>query len=171
MEGSLVSMRGQAEIALGFLKETEISFRRALGIQEKALGPDHPNVATVPFLLKNQTISSAPAPLPPNVSRLRALDRARPRSAPDARISGHYQRHPPLRAVSGPRFGRRQTRSYSDARDQAWYHRSNQGFFPACRQTGRPRQTHCHQPVRARQKLKLGFGHFPPHPRPLRRTS
>jgi tetratricopeptide (TPR) repeat protein len=45
MEGSLVSMRGQAEIALGFLKETEISFRRALGIQEKALGPDHPNVA------------------------------------------------------------------------------------------------------------------------------
>ena len=46
MEGALVSMRGAAEVALGFLKEAETSFRWALEILEKALGPNHPGVAT-----------------------------------------------------------------------------------------------------------------------------
>jgi tetratricopeptide (TPR) repeat protein len=45
MEGALVSMRGAAEVALGFLKEAETSFRWALETLEKALGPNHPDVA------------------------------------------------------------------------------------------------------------------------------
>ena len=45
MEGALVTMRGRVEFVLGFLKEAETSFRRALEILEKALGPDHRNVA------------------------------------------------------------------------------------------------------------------------------
>jgi tetratricopeptide (TPR) repeat protein len=47
IEGALVNVRDLAEMALGSLKEAETSFRRALGIHEKALGPDHPHVATV----------------------------------------------------------------------------------------------------------------------------
>ena len=46
MEGRLVNVLGMAEVDLGFLKEAETSFRRALEISEKALGPDHPDVAT-----------------------------------------------------------------------------------------------------------------------------
>lgn len=42
MEGALVNMRGRAELVLGFLKEAETSFRGALEISEKALGPTTP---------------------------------------------------------------------------------------------------------------------------------
>jgi tetratricopeptide (TPR) repeat protein len=46
LQGALLEVLGLAETTMGRLEDAEVHLSRTLGIREKALGPDHPDVAT-----------------------------------------------------------------------------------------------------------------------------